>query len=131
MEDPNELERAILEKLFDGVHPALRSLRHQAELAKVVSRRFTGAGFFTSFELPNALPAASVPSAKIRFGDVGANIPGLQHGAGFLVYVDDGKLTMLEGYSYDEKWPERVENFELHYLDPTRRSVEKHFGPTP
>lgn len=131
MEDPNTLERAVLGKLFDGAHPALISLRRHAELAKVVSRKLTGAGFYTSFELPEGLAAASVPSAKIRFGDVGAKIPGLQHGAGFLVYVDDGKLKMLEGYCYDEKWPERVESFELHYLDPSRQSVGKTFGPMP
>ena len=40
---------------------------------------------------------------KIRFGDVSAEIAGLKCGAGFLVYVDDGKIQMLKGYSYDEK----------------------------
>ena len=66
MEDPNALERAVLGKLFDGDHPALISLRRHAELAKVASRKLTGAGFYTSFELPEGLAAASVPSAKIH-----------------------------------------------------------------
>ena len=129
MSELNALERAVLNKLLEGDHPALRELRRQSEVATVVSRRWTGVGFLTSFGLAEDTPRASLQGSKIRFGDVGARITGLQHGAGFLLYVDDGKLRMLEGYSYDEKWPERFESFELHYLDPKRQSVEEVFGP--
>ena len=128
MESPNALEKGVLAKLFDGDHPALKLLHQQAECAMVVSRKVTGAGFFTLFEVPEGLRLEGVASAKIRFGDVNAVVVGLQHGAGFLVYVDDGKLKMLEGYTYDETWPGRVEAFELHYADADRQSVDKTFG---
>ena len=128
MECPDALEKEVLAKLFDGDHPTLRVLHQQAECAMVVSRKVTAAGFFTLFEVPEGIRLAGVASAKIRFGDVNAVVAGLQHGAGFLVYVDDGKLKMLEGYTYDETWPGRVETFELHYADPDRQSVEQTFG---
>ncbi|MBV9948367.1 MAG: hypothetical protein JOZ69_16065 [Myxococcales bacterium] len=79
----------------------------------------------TSFELPTGIPAAAVPSPTDRFGDVAANIPGLRYGAGFLAYIDDGPLKMLEGYCDDEKWPERVVCFELHYIGPRRESPSR------
>jgi hypothetical protein len=37
----------------------------------------------------------------------------LQYGAGFLLYIKDGMLNMLEGYCYEDKWPNDFENFEL------------------
>jgi hypothetical protein len=45
------------------------------------------------------------------------------HGAGFLLYVDGGLLSMLEGYSYEEPWPDEIREFSVSYLDPARTSV--------
>ena len=56
----------------------------------------------------------------MRIGDVYAEIPGLEHGAGFVLYIKDGYLDMLEGYSYDEPWPSSVEGFALHYSSGER-----------
>jgi hypothetical protein len=30
---------------------------------------------------------------------------------------------MLEGYSYDEAWPEVIRGFSVSYLDPARKSA--------
>jgi hypothetical protein len=51
------------------------------------------------------------------------SVSGLKHGVGFLVFVEDGKLRELEGYTYDEPWPDRLDHFELHYTDPKRTSA--------
>lgn len=119
MTELNPLERAVLTKLLAGDAPALIALRRQLDIATVASRQLTGAGFYTTFELPHDVPLA--PIRRARFGDVEAEIAGLKHGAGFLVYVDDGKLDMLEGYSYDEPWPNSVQSFELRYIDSDHR----------
>jgi hypothetical protein len=37
-----------------------------------------------------------------------ARMEGLEHGAGFMLFIDDGVLVMLEGYTYDEPWPQRM-----------------------
>src|ERR1700733_12844095 len=103
MNEPNALEKAVLYKLFEGSQAALASLRRQAECAKVTSREPTGVGFYTSFELPRTIDVASGLPPKVIFGDVAATVLKLAHGAGFLVYIYDGKITMLEGYCYDEK----------------------------
>jgi hypothetical protein len=126
MTELNTLERAVLTKLFEGEHPALLALRRQLEVATVMSRRVTGSGFFTTFALPSETPPA--PVKKARFGDVEARIVGLKYGAGFLVYVDDGELHMLEGYSYEELWPESVQSFELRYVDEARPSLARAFS---
>jgi hypothetical protein len=62
-------------------------------------------------------PDAPLLSAHtdFHFGDVNADLDGLQHGAGFVVFVRGGRLATLEGYSYDEPWPTEVRSFRLTY----------------
>jgi hypothetical protein len=119
----NSLESAVLNKLLEGNHPALATLRDQLRVAMVRSRRLTGAGFFTEIELPPETTPARISPGSFQFGDVEASIPGLQHGAGFLVYIRNGMLQMLEGYSYEEPWPQRTDIFELRYSEPERESL--------
>jgi len=117
------LEREVLEKLLAGEHPVLEALRRQLASISVVEREQTGSGFFTKLSTIPSAAAAQVQTSSLRFGDIEATMDGLSHGAGFVLYVDDGRLTMLEGYSYEEPWPEHVEKFSLRFSDPTRAAV--------
>jgi hypothetical protein len=47
---------------------------------------------------------------------------------GFLLYVDRGLLHMLEGYSYEEDWPEEVGDFSISYASPARKGVLARLG---
>jgi len=47
----------------------------------------------------------------------------LEHGAVFVLFVENGAIYVLEGFSYDEKWPEAMTNFELHYLNDFVRDL--------
>ena len=60
----------------------------------------------------------------MKFGDVIAEIPGLSGGAGFLLYIENGILDVLEGYSYDEPWPTSTEGFTLRFLKGEERDME-------
>lgn len=113
MDNLSKFERAVLEKLLAGDHPVLSVLRAQAQVARLASREYTGAGFFLSFELPFDAPAAA--ERDFHFGDVNALVDGLQNGAGFVLFVRRGRLDMLEGYSYEEPWPNEIRGFELTY----------------
>jgi hypothetical protein len=112
------LEAAVLDRLLAGEHPVLTALRGQLAGATVKSRELTGVGFFTKFAL--AVDAAPAPVRTLRFGDVQAAVTGLEHGAGFVLFVNDGLLRMLEGYSYGEPWPEQIEEFSVSYIEPGR-----------
>ena len=117
------LEFAVLRKLLEGDHPVLASLRLQAEGLSVAAREKTGAGFFTKFATAVTSEPAPVNTGKLRFGDVEATISGLANGAGFLLYVDEGRLSMLEGYSYEEPWPNEVKDFSLRFANADRAAV--------
>ena len=59
---------------------------------------------------------------SFKIGDVHAEISGLENGAGFVLYALDGKLEMLEGYSYDEKY--NINEIKTTYVDG-KRDFEK------
>lgn len=116
-------ERAVMEKLLEGEDEVLSILREQLEVIVVDKRELTGVGFYTTFSVPeNARCLRARPSFK--FGDVIAKIPELNHGAGFLLYVEGGALHMLEGYTYDEPWPQLVHSFGLSYVSGGQRDMK-------
>jgi hypothetical protein len=119
------LELAVLTMLLDGSHPLLTRLRDQIPRLSVVSRELSGVGFFTHFAV--LTPHDAVPES-LAFGDVEATIEGLRNGAGFVLFVTGGAISMLEGYTYDEPWPEMVGAFTLRYWEPTRAKLLAELG---
>jgi hypothetical protein len=114
----NNFEQAVLDKLLDGDHAALKVLRLQANGARIAKREVSPVGFYCDFEVD---VAAAVARGNFHIGDVHASILGLTRGAGFVLFVESGRIAMLEGYTYDEPWPDRVGAFSLFYTDPDRK----------
>lgn len=124
METMTGLERAVVNKLLAGKAEVFRVLRQQFSVAQVLKRELSGVGFFTEFSVPPDAPRLA-GGPTFQFGDVGAEIKGLQHGAGFLLLIEDGCLKMLEGFSYDEPWPDDVSSFTLHYHNRVDRDEDQ------
>lgn len=112
----NDLEKKVLNFILSEDNDEFSLLREQLSCCEVVRRERTGRGFFTYLEVDRER-CQSMGSSNLQLGSVGAHIKGLEHGAGFLLFVEDGFLTMLEGYSYGESWPELEKyEFELYPL---------------
>lgn len=111
---PNLLEQRIMGMLLAGDDATLQILREQFRVAEVTQRELTGAGFFTTFLVPPQVPRLE-GDRTFTFGDVIAEMEGLEHGAGFLLYVRNGSIDCLEGYSYEEAWPDTVSGLRLSY----------------
>lgn len=111
----NGFERAVLEKLLAGNHPVLSALRAQLGSCEVSSREFTGHGFFTNLKVDPSVEPAPTSRPRIQIRDVGGKISGLKYGAGFVLFVTEGYLDFLEGFSYEEPWPPEISEFSLAY----------------
>ncbi len=120
------LERAVLDKLLQGDDPVLTALRRQLEHATIESREYTVVGFYLNFAHPEQTVSVTdeIPNVKSRFcfGDVKADIEGLEHGAGFLLWVIDGFVDSLEGYMYVGEFPDPAGafQFQLRYFNDPR-----------
>lgn len=116
------LEKQVLEMLLRGQDEVLTILRQQAKQLQVSSRDMTGVGFYTEFLVP--LDAPSVPGRPtFKLGDVNGTADNVRHGLGFLLCVKDGSLFMLEGYTYDEPWPDDVHGLVLTYASKEGRKL--------
>lgn len=114
------LESAVLEMLLAGPEAEFVTLRQQVAQAGVLVRELSGVGFFCRFRLPVTIARIS-GSPDFELSDVEAEIPELRHGAGFVLFVRGGQIDMLEGFAYDERWPDNIEDFTLRYQQQPRR----------
>ncbi len=118
------LAKSVMNKLLQGKDIVLTELRKQCEQASIESYELTDTGFYLTFSLPANIPCLTEKVSNVKgdfcFGDVEAKIENLQGGASFLLWIKNGKLKMLEGYSYEETWPEIIDGFQLSYFFDTR-----------
>jgi hypothetical protein len=97
------LERDVIATILRDPHPAMDGLRDQLAVCRIKSRQFTGAGFYTDIVVPQALAVAGLD--RLTLTNVHAEIDGLEHGAGFALWIQDGMLDTLEGFTYVGPWP--------------------------
>jgi hypothetical protein len=94
------LEQAVLHAVCEAHAEDQSALEAQLSLATVVSRKNTGAGFYADFAVESSLCAA-LGGERLRSGPT-ARIDGLNHGMGFILWLKDGYVKQLEGYSFGE-----------------------------
>lgn len=120
-----ELEQEVMKMLLSGDDPVLLKLDEQYKLSQIERRKMTGVGFFIDFLLPGGTSLLE-NKQSFQLSDVKAEIEGLENGAGFVLFVQDGKLSMLEGYSYDEPWPspDQTVHFTVSYINGKQRDFD-------
>jgi hypothetical protein len=110
----NEIETTVMDMLLAGEHPMLAVLRDQLAVAEIADREFSGVGFFLNFRIPASSPR--VDQGRLVIGDVYAKLTGLEHDAGFLLFVRDGALDTLECFIVDGRWPTDPELVRAYYV---------------
>lgn len=120
MQDLNDLEKDVLAMLLSGEGDALRQLREQLAVCRVEERKLTGAGFVTELHIPEDVHPADEIQARARVGDVVAELEGVEYGVGFVLFIRQGLLGTLEGYTFEEPWPESIAKYDLRYQSSSR-----------
>ena len=123
LEPASKFEEAVLAKLLEGDLPELELLRAQLQSAQV-RREWTGAGFWTEFAVEQAAPRLA-RRARLQITGVYGHHRDLKAGVGFTLFVEDGAVSSLEGYTYEEPWPANIGAMQIEQ-DPTghQRRVE-------
>lgn len=98
--DFTELETAVLHAIFAETPDLRNELESQFKTAKVIARENSGVGFFTKISVSEDVPPVACPSPLGR--EIGASVQGLDHGMGFVLFLKDGRLRTLEGFTYDD-----------------------------
>jgi hypothetical protein len=115
------LESAVLDLLLSRTDEGYAALREQLTAVEVTARHMSAAGFFTTLSVPSSSPKAprtvGNPLGKDSAyeDDVYADVEGMAHGAGFLLWLEDGLMSQLEGFAYADPWPDEVTGFTVRW----------------
>jgi hypothetical protein len=112
------LEHDVIATLVGASHPVMDALREQFAACRAGAREVTTAGSYTGLVVPPEIRRA--PVDRLMLGDVHADVAGLQHGAGFILWIEGGVMTRLECFTYGDPWPgpEHVESYTLTAMHP-------------
>lgn len=109
----SDFERAVIGHILEKEAPEYK--KHLPYLS-VDRRENTDAGIYVYF---NYLDNPTLFSSENRTigQSVYAEIEGLEGGAGFMLYIDNGRITMLESFSHGSgSWPAQILKFDIQDL---------------
>ena len=120
----NELASRVMKMLLSGDEEVLLILREQYERANIIFEEDSGVGFYIRYQADNAIRIGDGVNNTFQIGDVDGEIDGINGAVGFVVFIKDGYLTMLEGYTNSiDKWPETDAEIKLFYNTEQRDYV--------
>lgn len=114
-----KLVREVMKMLLAGNSAELEILRSQYDQSSIKSVELTGAGFYIDFDIPGSVQRLD-KRCHMYIGDLGGEVEGLEAGLGFILWIDDGAISSLEGYTYEEEFPEILTGYRLAYFGGER-----------
>jgi predicted lipoprotein len=91
------IERAALEAAAHDYQASADRLGQQIAAAQVIDFKNTGNGFFSTVRVSPEAPRLTDKSPlDAATGSVGS----IEHGMGFLVFLEDGYVSLIEGYTH-------------------------------
>ena len=103
-------EREVMLRVLTELPQYEEKLLCQYNHASVAKRVFTGHGFYTNYsDIPSHYSLGD--RVRLELGSLHADLNDMKHGVGFCVFVCQGVITCLEGYAYDEPWPDTIEQY--------------------
>ena len=108
-----KLELAALHSIFSETPELAADLERQLERAVVVTRENTGSGFFTTIAVPADIQQLDAP--RVLGYETQARVHGLEHGLGFVLFMKDGRMHLLESHTWDSKSTASLDLFDLTF----------------
>lgn len=118
-------EKRLMRMILAGNEKTLETLREQYAIARIKSVESSDVGFFIRFLIRNQ-KNLNINNKSFEIGDVDGNINGIRGALGFILYVKDGFIEALEGYTnVVDKWPKSNQKITLTYDSGEERNIEK------
>ncbi len=99
------LEAVAVEKIFATDSDFARRMRELAKDARVIERKFTGVGIYSTIRFKSELP----PRTELIDWCWSFSHPAIPDGGQVIVWWDDATTITLEGFTYTSPWPEDLD----------------------
>lgn len=103
----DEFEKIIISDIIEQYPEYKQKLQSQLEKITVQKREFSTYGFSTYYSVI-AVEETLGDDENLRIGKHQWNINGLNHGSDFILWIKSGLISCLEGFSYNEPWPDKI-----------------------
>ena len=117
----------VMEKILFGPDEIFADLKNQFNLLEIISVEKTGVGYYVDFGVgsQNIEPLNQEIYVKsFQIGDLYGDIDDVSSAVGFILFIENGFITLLEGYTImADCWPDENE-IELIYDSGEERHIE-------
>ena len=104
-----EFEKIIIGDIIQTYPEYAERLARQYGTATVTKRTIDSRGFYTFYDIGDR--AASLgDGVNLHLGENQWNINGLKYGSDYILWIKNGFISSLEGFSYEEPWPDEITN---------------------
>ncbi len=110
-----QIEKSILQQFLNYQYYHL-SNNINFESLSVKKRIFTGVGFLTYLNKNKSLKITD-ENKSFEWGNIGAKLNDKKIDVGFLIYVKNGFIDAIEGYTYDIDWPKEITSIEFYEIN--------------
>ncbi|MCK4635451.1 MAG: hypothetical protein KAT32_01175 [Candidatus Moranbacteria bacterium] len=86
-------------------------LKEQLEKSTIIKREYSGAGFFFEFSVPKNVTKIKNAIKRINGPSIKSSL--LPNGANSIIFLEDGHISTLEVFGYDNIFPEEINEFKL------------------
>lgn len=108
-----QFEYDVMKRIITENIDLVDRLEQQFDSATVVSRKFTGFGFYTNYDIKDKNSRLK-DASNLELGNVQAKLDGLKYGMGFVLFIRDGLIKTLEGYTYEEPLPSQFSKYSIN-----------------
>lgn len=103
----DEFEKIIITDIIEQYPEYKPILQAQFENIVVRKREFSAHGFSTYYEVRNVGEKLG-NNENLQLGKHQWNINGLRYGSDYILWIENGWIRCLEGFSYNEPWPSEI-----------------------
>ncbi|MBQ7010237.1 MAG: helix-turn-helix transcriptional regulator [Clostridia bacterium] len=104
----DEFEKIIITDIIEQYPEYKQRLRSQLERILLQKREFFTYGFSTYYDVV-AVEETLGDDKNLQLGKLQWNINGLNYGVDFILWIKNGFISCLEGFSYNELWPNEIQ----------------------
>ena len=102
-----EFEKIIITDILEQYPEYKQKLQAQFEKSVVQKREFFRCGFSTDYAVTAAEETLG-DDKNLQLGNHQWNINGLNYGSDYILWIKNGLISSLEGFSYQEPWPDEI-----------------------
>ena len=103
-----EFESIIIEDIINHYPKQKEKLQKQLLSMTVKERKISTYGFSTYFIINNPEIVTLGSGINLKLETDGWKVNGLDRGSGYILWIENGLIHSLEGFSYEEPWQQEI-----------------------